>query len=155
MNFTNFAYLCLAIALVFYFMGAGPLVQVNMGGYAGGSAGTGFLKLSCPADTVAYGTINTTGTYTNEASKCNDTFFTQLVIVLIVGGLGIGIGMLLGFSAMFVIPVVLAWAFINLFVFPFSFLLDPAFPAEVVIPVTAFLNVLTGLALLNFIRGPT
>jgi len=155
MNFTNFAYLCLAIALVFYFMGAGPLVQVNMGGYAGGSSGTGFLKLSCPADTIAYGTINATGTYTNEQSKCNDTFFTQLTTILLIGIGGIVVAWLLGFSAMYVIPLVILWAFVNLFVFPFSFLLDPAFPAEVVITITAILNVLMGLALLNFIRGPT
>lgn len=149
MNFTNFAYLCVAIALVFYFMGAGPMVQLY------NQQGGGFLKLSCPADTVTYGTVNATGTYTNESSQCQDTFFTQLVTILVIGGLGIVLSLVIGFSAMYIIPLLLLWICINLFVFPFSFLLDPAFPAEMLIPVTVIMNVLTGLALLNFIRGPT
>lgn len=150
MNFTNFAYLCVSIALVFYFMGAGPMVQLY------NQQGGGFLKLSCPSDTIAYGNItNATGTYTNPPSACSDTFFSQLSTVLLIGIGGIVAGILLGFSAMFIIPVMLLWAFITLFVFPFSFLLDPAFPEQMLIPVTVIINVLTGLALLNFIRGPT
>jgi hypothetical protein len=150
MNFTNFVYLSISIALVFYFMGAGPMVQLY------NQQGGGFLKLSCPADNLAYGSIsNATGTYTNPPSACTNTFFAQLSTVLLIGIGGIVAGILLGFSAMFIIPVMLLWAFITLFVFPFSFLLDPSMPPMIIIPLTVILNAITGLALLNFIRGPT
>jgi len=147
MNFYNFVYLSLAIAIVFYFMGAGPLVQLY------NQQGGGFLVLSCPEDTATYGNIS--GDYVNEPSQCEDTFFTQLVTILVVGGLGIVLALVLGYSAMYIIPLLILWVCINLFVFPFSFLMDPAMSDEIRIIVTVVINAMTGLALLNFIRGPT
>jgi hypothetical protein len=64
--------------------------------------------------------------------------------------------MILGFSALFVIPIVMLIALLNFLVFPLSFLVtapnDPVASAFYV-PFVVFMNILCVLALASFIRG--
>jgi hypothetical protein len=87
---------------------------------------------------------------------CNDTFFGVLALLLVVGGFGIIVLTLAGFAAMYVIPAVMIFVFLNLFVFPMATLLNPALVApELGIAFAVLMNMLTVLALFNFIRGAT
>jgi hypothetical protein len=61
-----------------------------------------------------------------------------------------------GFGAVYVLPLFLLVGFLNLFVFPVSFLLDPAnvaMPVELNIVLQVFFNILTALTIIDFIRG--
>jgi hypothetical protein len=157
MRFADYALLLFAMMVVFYFVGIQqPLIGVSQAAdYSNTTAKTTqYLKLNCVADAAAY-SPSSTG-IAGGALTCNDTFFGVLALLLVVGGFGILVLALAGFSAMYVIPAVMIFVFLNLFVFPLSSILNPALVApELGYAFVALMNMLTVLALFNFIRGAT
>jgi hypothetical protein len=72
--------------------------------------------------------------------------------------LSLGVGavasvFLQGFSVMFLIPLLLLTIFMNLVVFPISFIFDPTLPDIIKLPITLFYNILLFMAILSFVRG--
>lgn len=56
-----------------------------------------------------------------------------------------------GFSSIYILPMVILIGIFNLLVFPFSFLLD--MPQVIAVPIVVLFNILTVLTVTNFIRG--
>lgn len=145
MRFAPYVILMLCISAIFYLMGlTQPLVSVY------DTHSGQFLKLNCPAD------ADPPSPYQNEDPECTDTFFSILMGVLTIGILGVVVSTLMGFSAMYIVPIILLYILVNFFVFPFSILLDTAaMPPEISVLLVVAINAISVLALLNFIRGGT
>lgn len=139
MRFAAYALLMICIGIVFYMLGlTEPMVSLydSQGGY---------LQLNCPEDA---------GVLDNQPSQCGDTFFSIMVTTLSMGALGIVISALTGYSAIYIIPIILIYVFLNIFVFPFSVLLNPeVVPTEVAVILTVIINAISALGILSFIRG--
>ncbi|MDD3906561.1 MAG: hypothetical protein PHS46_08610 [Candidatus Omnitrophica bacterium] len=58
-----------------------------------------------------------------------------------------------GYAAIYIIPLAFLLMFLNLVVYPFSFVLDPAMPDMIKVPLVVFFNLLSIMAVLSFIRG--
>ena len=157
MRFADYALLIFAMMLVFYFVGIkDPLLNVSKAADYSNSTvkSTQYLTLNCPADAAAYSP--SAAPISGGPLSCNDTFFGILALLLVAGGFGIIVLTLAGFAAMYVIPAVMIFVFLNLFIFPFATLLNPALVApELGIGFVVLMNMLTVLALFNFIRGAT
>jgi hypothetical protein len=155
MRFADYALLLFSLALVFYFVGiTKPLVSLSGSVDYNGTNTTQYIKLNCDTDAKNY-SPSSTGMVGGPLT-CNDTFFGVLALLLVVGGFGIIVLTLAGFAAMYVIPAVMIFVFLNLFVFPMATLLNPALVApELGIAFAVLMNMLTVLALFNFIRGAT
>lgn len=156
MRFADYALLLFAMALVFYFVGiTKPLLSLSGSVDYNDTNTTQYLKVNCPADASAYSPHPSTP-FTGGPLTCNDSFFGILALLLVVGGFGIIVLTLAGFAAMYVIPAVMIFVFLNLFVFPLSSILNPTLVApELGYAFVALMNMLTVLALFNFIRGAT
>jgi hypothetical protein len=125
---------------MFYFLGFGPIVQIL------DEKGNVALKLVC--DTPNPESIE-------EALLCEDpnvVLGSALAWILLAGGLA---ALITGFSAIYVIPIILLLAFLNFFIFPLGFVFGgtDVVPDILKTPIIAFFNVLTVLAVTNFIRG--
>jgi hypothetical protein len=155
MRFANYALLLFAMALVFYFVGiTKPLLSLSGSVDYNGTNTTQYLKVNCQTDADAYSPSSTE--IAGGPLTCHDTFFGVLSLLLVAGGFGIVVLSLAGFSAMYVIPAVMLFVFLNLFVFPLNDLLNPALVApELGISFAVLMNVLMVLAFFNFIRGAT
>jgi len=134
MRFAAYVILMICIASVFYLMGLDtPLVSLY-------DAQDGqFIKLNCPP---------------GDEDACDDTFLKMLAVTISLGVLGFVVLLISGQAAMFVIPIMLVFVILNFFVFPFSTIFEAAaMPGEVAALLVVFLNGLTVLALMSFIRG--
>jgi len=58
-----------------------------------------------------------------------------------------------GYLAVYLVPMLILMAVLNLVVFPLSFIFDAALPLEFKVLISGFFNVLTVLAAVGFIRG--
>jgi hypothetical protein len=137
MRFGAFAILMFSISLVLYLMGYGPMVTVF------GEQGETPLSLNCP----------------NGEVSCTDTnsVLGSFINVIVTGGAAVGIGLLVafisGYSATYVIPILIIIAALQFFVFPLNFLMSEGIPDIIAIPALFFFNILTVLAALHFVRG--
>jgi hypothetical protein len=129
-----------AISLVFYFMGFTSVL-----GYMADNHETQFGSLFMPLAC-------------EEGTDCdtNDNALLNLIITSVsIGALGIVIALFTGYSAVYLVPILLLIAILNLVVFPISFIFDPSMSEFIKIPLVMFFNVMTILAIVNFIRGAT
>ena len=118
------------VGLVLYFMGSAPLINIFqihgkdillIAGCEGGD-------LFCTSNATVIGAI--------------------LLSIVLAGGLAALFG---GFSAMYVIPIIILVGVLNFFIFPLDFLMHA--PDFIQFPLIALNNILTALAVTNFIRG--
>jgi hypothetical protein len=135
MRFEAYVIFMLCIAAVFYMIGLDePLVTLY------DSQDGQFVKLNSPDDSDG------------------DNFF-NILIYGIAGSVAIAavaIALITGYSAMFIIPLIMVFLILNFFVFPFSSVLGIAGMPEVVgYLLVVFFNGITVLALMSFIRGRT
>jgi membrane-bound ClpP family serine protease len=76
------------------------------------------------------------------------------LMLLIIGAAGILAGLLLGFSAIYVMAIVILIGIMNFFVFPYGIFINTAIlPPELGLPLLFFFNVLTVLGISDFVRG--
>jgi len=97
-----------------------------------------FIKLNSPSD------------------SSEDNFFNILIfgIAGAVGIVAVAIALITGYSAMFIIPLVMVFLILNFFVFPFSTIFNtPGMPEIVGYLLVVFFNGITVLAVMSFIRG--
>jgi hypothetical protein len=140
MRLEAYVILTFSIGLVLYLLGYQSIGIMMLFGQQGG----GFLD---------FGTILNVMT----SSILNGGSGTGPLAVI---GLGLvaaaATALILGFSALFIIPIVMLIALLNFLVFPFSFLItapnDPIASAFY-IPFVVFMNILCVLALASFVRG--
>lgn len=76
-----------------------------------------------------------------------------LQLLLGIAVIGVVATLLGGFGATFLVPLLILLVVLNYVVFPISFLIDPNVPAIIRIPAIIFINILTILSILDFIRG--
>ena len=132
MKFANYIYFLVGISLVLYFMNQQSIlmyVYENQGGQ--------------PLEIM------------NILSLMADMILTEEGITLLLGVAVTGIvaTFLGGYGATFLVPMIILLAVLNYLVFPFSFLIDPATPVIISIPLTLLHNVFQLLAVVDFISG--
>lgn len=91
---------------------------------------------------------------TNPILNAGDT--TGPLAVIGLGLIAAGLtALILGFSALFIIPIVILIGLLNLLIFPFSFMTAPNDPisSAFYIPFVVAMNILCVLALTSFVRG--
>jgi hypothetical protein len=134
MRLSNYVMLMFAITVIFYFLGYPPLL----------------LRLfDSQGQFIDIGTL---------LKRLFDSIATLSALATL--GISLAAAVLLtyfsGFGAIYILPLFLLVGFFNFFVFPVSFLLDPAnvaMPLEVNIILQVFFNVITILTIIDFIRG--
>ena len=94
----------------------------------------------------------------NVGQLQNNAVIDKIVSVLIptVGVTGILAAtavLFMGFGAIYIIPVLIVVALLNLFIFPFSFLVTGTMPDFIAMPLAIFLNLLLVLSIVSFVRG--
>lgn len=135
MRFSHYILLLVAISIVFYYMGARPIIDLveKQGGNP--------LKISCP-DTDKF---------------CTSTSGDGIIMAAILGAFSLGVAALaafvLGYSAIYIIPIFILLAGLTFFVFPLDFVLNAGIPDAVRYPMTLLFNVITVFAVISFIRG--
>lgn len=67
--------------------------------------------------------------------------------------LGLAIASLTGFGSLYIVALILAFAFLNLVVFPIGSILDPSTPDIVKIPMILFFNILLFITIYSEGRG--
>lgn len=72
------------------------------------------------------------------------------IMIAVVAGASILVGLISGYSAIYIVPILILIAILNFFVFPLNFLYN--YP-ELTVPALAVFNVLTVLASTDFIKG--
>jgi hypothetical protein len=132
MRFTAYIIFVFSVSLVLYFLGYGPIVNVF------NSRGGSILNIDCPEGTP----------FCTDNNVILGAIFS--VVLLAVGAL---ILLITGFSAMYIIPAVILIAVLNFLIFPFDFIFSA--PTYISVPIVAFFNIISVLAVLNFIRGGT
>ena len=129
-----------AISLVFYFLGFTSIMGYMADNHEE-QFGSLFMPLAC-----------------EEGTECdeNDSALLNLIITAVsIGALGIVIALFTGYSAVYLVPILLLIAILNLIIFPISFIFDPAMSEFIKIPLVMFFNIMSILAIINFIRGST
>lgn len=129
MRFVAYTILLFSIAVVLYYMGYGPIVDIF--NQRGGSP----ISISCPSDNLF----------------CSDTTVIFGAIIFVILSAGAFVALISGFSSMYVVPLLILMAVLNFVIFPFNFIMSA--PSELSIPVIVLMNVLTVLAVINFVRG--
>lgn len=129
MRFVAYVILLFSISLVLYYMGYGPIVSIF------GTRGAEPLSISCPQDDVF----------------CTDTTVVIGAMIFIILSAGVLVTLVSGFSSFYIVPLLLLIAVLNFVVFPFNFIMSA--PSSLAVPVMVFMNILTVLAVLNFVRG--
>lgn len=136
MRLSAYLILLFSVGLILYFMGYAPIINIF------NAKGASPLSISCP----------NTDKYCQQNNATNTGVVLGASILAILGATALG-SLIIGYSAIFIIPIVLLIGLLNFFVFPLNFMMDPSFPDIIKYPVLAFFNILTVLAVLNFVRG--
>lgn len=137
MRFSTYAIFMTVLTLILYFMGL-PTVASML--YSSNSWG-GAINPTCNNDPLCSGTQNSTS-----------------IVGVILFGIGLAgvalAGFLLGFSAIYVLALVIVVAILNFFVFPIGIFITPEIIDPYIgLPILFFFNVLEVLAITDFVRG--
>lgn len=152
MRFSAYVLFLVSISLPLYMVGYTNVVNEFLSPKQITSTGTEFtlgnqtLSISCSSgDPYCQ----------NTPSSSNISIMWLLFAILL--GAGVLAALLGGFSAMYIIPALIIIAIVNLVVMPYSFLFDPSIPESVFnflfIPLIAIFNIITVLAVIDFVRG--
>jgi hypothetical protein len=132
-----------AITLVFYLGGYTP-IGTQLLEVTGNGNNSGIL------DVASSGEIDNTINPTTEDESQKAVLTTMM---LTIGGAVVLLSFLLGFSAIYIIPLLMLFSILNFFVFPMSAVLDPMMPIEIKVILIFFYNTITVMACITFIRG--
>lgn len=149
MRFSAYVLLLLAISISLYFLGYKSIVMdflTPKTAFSGNGTsitytpGTQAIPISCP----------TGNTYcSGQPNDANPMWFFFLILL----GAGGFTALLLGFSAMFVIPAFILLAIANLVIMPYSFITQSGMPLFISVPLMVIFNIITVLAIVDFLRG--
>ena len=132
MRFAAYMIFLFSISTVLYFMGYQPVAVDYI------SKGSQPYKITCPD--------------TNPTCQDPTVILGAMFAVLVLAAALITL--ITGYSAIYVIPIFLVLAVINFFLLPLNFLMTIEEPL-IKYPVMGLFNILTVLAILNFVRGQT
>ncbi len=128
MRYSTYMLLLFSISLVLYYFGYGPVVNIF-------SEHDQPISIGCP----------------EGDPYCTDQSTVIGAIFLVLLGAAALVALVTNFSAMYVIPILLLMATLNFFIFPLNFIYSA--PDLLKVPLFTFFNVITVLAVLDFIRG--
>lgn len=129
MRFVAYVIMLFSFSVILYYMGYGPIITIFE------EKGAAPLSISCPAGNPF----------------CTDTTVVIGAMIFIILSAGILVTLVSGFSSFYIVPLLLLIAVLNFVIFPFNFIMSA--PTELAVPVMVFMNILTVLAVLNFVRG--
>lgn len=75
------------------------------------------------------------------------------LVVASIAGVTLFAGLLSGFGVIYIIPMILLLIALALFVMPFGFIFNDAYPIWVTVPLVSFFNLMFILAIISLIRG--
>lgn len=129
MRLTGYILLLFSISLVLYYLGYGPIINIFT------ERGAQPLSITCE---------------TGE-TFCTDSTVVLGAIIAVTLGASVLVTLVAGFSAIYIVPLLLLIALLNFVMFPFDFIMSA--PEAISIPILTLFNILTVLAVLNFVRG--
>lgn len=134
-----------ALTIVLTILGA-PTVISQLNGSASG--GGKVVPITCKANDQTCLQLNPT----SFVSASNNWLLGAMLVVL--AAAGILANLLLGFSAIYVLPIVIIIALMNFFVLPYGIFINPAIiDPSLGIIIIFLLNVFQALAVADFVRG--
>jgi hypothetical protein len=150
MRFAAWVFFTVSISLVLYMMGytpvAGPFATGNSGEFLASGNNT-VVPTQCidPSDPNCQPISGTNG--------FNILSPTGLLITGLVAASAIFVLFFANFSAIYIIPLVILGLLVNFFIIPWSFIMGA--PIEIQTAGMVIFNIMTLLAMINFVRGPT
>ena len=149
MRFSAYILFLLAVTLPLYIFGYGNAISTI----------EGFRTITIPFQNSTVTNTYSMGNSTIQiacqtgdiycSSPQNNTTIMWSILALILGF--IGVNLLLGFAAMYVVPALIIIAIISFVVMPYSFLSGMPWPLDVML--FAIFNTITILSVVDFIRG--
>lgn len=115
-------------------MGYQPIISVMS------EKGSSILNIACTGESTPL-----------EVLQCQDQHVVVGATMFWLLLAGVLATLLTGFSAMYVIPIIILIAVLEFFMFPLSFLFS--LPDLLLHPILAFFNIITALSVINFVRG--
>jgi len=129
MRWGAFVLLLLSISLTLYFVGYRPIINVIE------DKGESPLSIACE---------------TEDAFCDNQEVILGAIFLTLTAAAGLT-ALVLGYSAIYIIPILLLMALLSFFIYPLDFLMGA--PDIIRYPVLAVFNVLSVLAVMDFVRG--
>jgi len=149
MKFAAWLFLTVSMALILYYLGYTPIIPLIEGGDNGkflANANNSVVISQC--SNLSMSGCEQIPVRGNGGATIS---FTNLAIWGLIGAVGLFAAYIVGFSAIYIIPLAILGILVNFFIFPWSFIINTPFE----IPGMVIFNVITLLAVLNFVRGPT
>jgi|GEM_PF-5764059 len=149
MRFSQYALFLLAVSLPLYFFGFHSVIQefitpstIIVNNTATDYApGVNVIKVPC----------ETGDTYCQKTPTTNGASLLWMFLAVIVGAAFTSL--LIGFAAMYLIPALMLVVFINFVVLPYSFITTSGMPPMLSVALLVIFNLITALAVADFIRG--
>ena len=156
MKLSAYVMLLFAISLSLYLMEfRSPLI------YMWEAQGESGLIISCNADNfkdaegvvdqVAFNACRDNSLINKMISSLTSP--ESLTLILGIAILGLLTTFIAGFGATYIVPMIILLVFINYIIFPISFVFDTRMPDLIKIPLITFMNIITVLAIVHFVRG--
>lgn len=145
MRLSTYLALLIGINLIFYLAGYTPIGNQLVDNVIASDGSIDILSITASGDNYAEDTLEPT---TDEAKGS--------VLGILMMGIGVSfviLSLVIGFSALYIIPMVLLFGVVYLFVFPMSWILDPSMPEALIVIIAFVYNYLTLMAVLTFVRG--
>lgn len=140
MKFSTYIWFLFAVCLVLYYLQYYPMVVYFA------DNGQSIVNIEC-----AEGDQFCQNEARAEFYRTSTVFGAML---LVIAGAGIAlVALITGYSAIYIIPLLILMAILNFVVFPLGFVLDPTIPEFLKYPIAVFFNLMTVLATVSFIRG--
>lgn len=133
-----------SMSLVFFLMGYDPLLLSSANSYSQSMNNT---------YTAQGGSTLTEGGVIGAMAGV--TLEPNIAIATIIGALvaAYAASLVMGFSAIYIIPMAILIGILNLLIFPISFIVDPSVPQIISIPAVVLMNIFLILSILSFVRG--
>jgi hypothetical protein len=150
MRFAAWVFFTVSISLVLYMMGYTPVA----GPFATGGGG---VFLASANNTVApTQCIDIPGSAGCPEAKGDAGGISSITYLLMAGLVATAVIFVLffaNFSAIYIIPLIIMGVLVNFFIIPWSFIMGA--PIEIQTAGMVIFNIMTLLAMINFVRGPT
>lgn len=140
MRLSMYVSILFSITLIFYLGGFSPIGIQLLSMTSQGTHG-GIQKVASPGDLLD--TVN-------PLSESKDILTMMMFTIIVSAGV---MSFILGFSAIYIIPLLILFSILNFFVFPLSAVLDMTMPVEIRVIIIFLYNVITIMACVTFIRG--
>jgi hypothetical protein len=145
MRLSTYLAILIGINLVFYLAGYTPIGNQLVNQVITEDGSIDLWKITSSGDNYAGNTLEPK---TEEAQSS--------IVGIMMMGIGVSfiiLSLVIGFSALYVIPLVFVFAVVYLFIFPMSWILDPSMPEALIVIIAFLYNYLTFMAVLTFVRG--